>query len=132
MQWFQVYISFNISEAENIDCEAEPGIEVTRNFERVTHTRHKNIEESMKVQRTESQQISDDDSNLGTVEIQNVIDEIDGNIRNYNEIGSKNLKRAEGSKLESTDEGVEGDGMKNHAGSQISDIDSIMDEDRKR
>ena len=137
-----------ILEGENIDCESEASFEVTRTIEKVTYKKHKNSrrlssaisavysKESTTIQATETQLKTfnpRDDAKLDSVDIQNIIDEIDGNIKDVTGEAGKNKKKVESDQgNQKSGDVAEGDKMKDRAGSDVSQVEPVVDEKKKR
>ena len=133
------------SEGENIDCESEASFEVTRTIEKVTFKKHRNSrqlssaisavysKESTTIQATKTFNPRDD-AKLDSDDLQNIIDEIDGNLEEVAEEPNKNMKKIEDNQGNRKSDGTQdkdGDKMKDRAGSDVSQADSIKDEQKK-
>ena len=139
---------------ENIDCESEASFEVTRTVEKVTVKRRQSSrqlssaisaiysKESTTYQTTtstttasESQQKefnSRDDAKLDTDNIQEILDEIDGNLKDNDDVGSINKKRNDPDQGNKRRGSTTEDGLRSRTGSDASQVDSVLDEGRNR
>ena len=73
-----------------------------------------------------------DDAKLETDNIQDIIDEIDGNLKDTAEVGSINKKKKESNQGNQRKGSTAEDGKRSRTASDASQADSVLDEGRKR